>query len=320
MDKKVALITGANKGIGFETARRLREQGFTVLLGARDSERGEAAAARLRNEGLDVRPLLIDVADEQTIEAATASAKREVDRVDVLVNNAGANLEFGDGLRPRDVPVDLFRATYDTNVFGRVRVVQAFLPLLTKGERPRVVNLSSTLGSLTALSDPSHPLYGLNLIAYNSSKTALNAVTVSLAKDLREDGVAVVAVCPGWVRTDMGGEGAPRSVEEGARRGAGRDRPAAADRRSPGREWPDRLVKFSQPRRRPVRILVTGATGYVGRRVAEKLVLVKRAVGAEERDIARALLVSIGYPVETPRHPGRLPRELKVFHERFVRS
>ena len=217
MSGRVALVTGANKGIGFETARRLAGEGFTVLLGARDAERGQAAAERLRGEALDVRLLLIDVADARSIAAAAETVEREHGRLDVLVNNAGANFEFGAALRPSELPLDLLRATYEANGFGPVAVVQAFRPLLRRGEGARVVNLSSTLGSLTALSDPAHPLFGLNLLAYNSSKTALNAVTVSLAKDLADDGVSVIAVCPGWVRTDMGGEGAPRSVEEGAR-------------------------------------------------------------------------------------------------------
>jgi NAD(P)-dependent dehydrogenase (short-subunit alcohol dehydrogenase family) len=217
MDKPVALITGANKGIGFESARRFAREGFTVLLGARDPERGQAAAERLRSEGLDVSPLLIDVTDERSVAEAVQAVERDFGRLDVLVNNAGANFEFGNGVRPSELPLDLLRATYETNVFGPFAATRAFLPLLRHGRRPRVINLSSRLGSLTALSDPGHSLFGLNILAYNSSKTALNAVTVSLAKELRTDGIAVVAVCPGWVRTDMGGEGAPRSVEEGAR-------------------------------------------------------------------------------------------------------
>jgi NAD(P)-dependent dehydrogenase (short-subunit alcohol dehydrogenase family) len=217
MNKPVSLITGANKGIGFEAARRLAEQSFTVLLGARDPERGQASAERLRDEGLDVCPLLIDVTDERSVGEAVKAVERDYGRLDVLVNNAGANFEFGDSVRPSDLPLDLLRATYETNVFGAFAATRAFLPLLRKGRRPRVINLSSTLGSLGALSDPAHPLFGLNMLAYNSSKTALNAITVSLAKDLGGEGIAVVAVCPGWVRTDMGGQGAPRSVEEGAR-------------------------------------------------------------------------------------------------------
>jgi NAD(P)-dependent dehydrogenase (short-subunit alcohol dehydrogenase family) len=217
MNQPVALITGANKGIGFETARHLGQQGFTVLLGARDPERGQAAAERLRGEGLDARPLLIDVADERSVTAAAEAVERDVGRLDVLVNNAGVNFEFGDGVRPSELPLDRLRATYDTNVFGPFAATRALLPLLRKGLHPRVINLSSTLGSLTALTDPGHPLFELNLLAYNSSKTALNAITVCLAKDLRKDGIAVVAVCPGWVQTDMGGKSAPRSVKEGAR-------------------------------------------------------------------------------------------------------
>jgi NAD(P)-dependent dehydrogenase (short-subunit alcohol dehydrogenase family) len=142
MNGKVALITGANKGIGFETARRLANEGYTVLIGARDKEKGKAAAARLRDEELDVRPLLIDVADGQSIEAAVRRVAHDHGRLDVLVNNAGANFEFGVGVRPRDFSIDTLRATYETNVFGPVAVTQAFLPLLQKGEQPRVVNLS----------------------------------------------------------------------------------------------------------------------------------------------------------------------------------
>jgi len=215
-DAGVALITGANKGIGYEAARRLGEQGYTVLVGARDEARGREAVDRLRATGADAHLIEIDVADEASVEKAAASVADRFGRLDLLVNNAGANYEFGTAIRPSELKVATLRDTYDTNVFGPFLVIKHFAPLLRRSASPRIVNVSSTLGSLTAISNPEHPLAGLNTLAYNSSKTALNALTVAFAKDFAAERIAVNSICPGWVRTDMGGEHAPRSVEQGA--------------------------------------------------------------------------------------------------------
>ena len=215
-DKKVALVTGANKGIGFEIARRLGGHGFAVVLAARDEAKVTEAADRLRAEGLDAHAVRLDVTDPATAAAAAKWLDGTFGRLDVLVNNAGVASEFASGTKPSQLTLDTLRATYETNVFGVFTVVQALLPLLRKSAPARVINQSSTLGSLGTLSDPASPFYGVNLLAYNSSKTALNGLTVAFAKELAADRIAVNAVCPGWVKTEMGGEGAPRTVEQGA--------------------------------------------------------------------------------------------------------
>ncbi len=214
--KTVALVTGANKGIGFEISRQLANNGFTVVLGARDESKGTEAAARLRSEGLDVLSVQLDVTDPATAAAAARFLDERFGRLDVLVNNAGFSQEFSLGTKPSAMSLATLKATYETNVFGVVAVLQAVLPLLRKSAPARVVNLSSTLGSLGSLSDPKSPFYGVNVLAYNSSKTALNAITVAFAKELAPDRVSVNSVCPGWVKTDMGGAGAPRTVQQGA--------------------------------------------------------------------------------------------------------
>ena len=212
---KVALITGANRGIGLEIARQLGRLGFTVLVGARDAERGADAAGRLRTEGLHACPIVLDVTDPGTIEAAVRVVEREFGRLDVLINNAGVALDRG--MKPSEVPLSVLRATYETNVFGPVAVLQAFLPLLRKSEAGRVVNASSELASLAHNGDPGFEFGHINLLAYSSSKTALNAVTVQLAKELRETGIKINAADPGYTATDFNRYQGTRSVEQGAR-------------------------------------------------------------------------------------------------------
>jgi NAD(P)-dependent dehydrogenase (short-subunit alcohol dehydrogenase family) len=212
---KVALITGANRGIGFEIARQLGALGFIVLVGARDDERGAEAAARLREAGLHARPIVLDVTDAETIEAAVQEVAREFGKLDVLINNAGIALDRG--MKPSEVPLAVLRATYETNVFGPVAVLQAFLPLLRKSEAGRVVNASSELASLARNGDPGFEFGHINLLAYNSSKTALNAVTVQLAKELRETGIKINAADPGYTATDFNQHRGTQSVVEGAR-------------------------------------------------------------------------------------------------------
>jgi len=216
---KTALVTGANKGIGHEIARQLARLGFTVFAGERDPQRGEAAAKRLRDEGLDVRFVALDVTKTATIEAAARRIDDEAGRLDVLVNNAGMGI-----LRtpPAVLTADDVRTVYDTNVFGVVAVTQAMLPLLEKSAAGRIVNISSTLGSLAVASDPdrdtSSAAYSTSVaLAYSTSKTALNAVTVCFANQLRATAIKVNAACPGHVATDLNGFAGKRSVEQGAR-------------------------------------------------------------------------------------------------------
>jgi NAD(P)-dependent dehydrogenase (short-subunit alcohol dehydrogenase family) len=212
---KVALITGANRGIGFEIARQLGLLGLTVLIGARDPGRGAEAAARLRNEGFDARAIVLDVTDPETIGAAVRQVEREFGKLDVLINNAGVALDRG--MKPSDVPLDVLRRTFETNVFGPVAVLQAFLPLLRKSEAGRVVNTSSELASLARNGDPAFEFGHINLLAYNSSKTALNAVTVQLAKELRDTRIKVNAADPGYTATDFNQHRGTQTLEQGAR-------------------------------------------------------------------------------------------------------
>jgi NAD(P)-dependent dehydrogenase (short-subunit alcohol dehydrogenase family) len=212
---RVALVTGANRGIGFEIARQLGREGFAVLLGARNAERGAAAAARLAAEGIDARPLALDVTDAASIAAAAATVARTVGRLDVLVNNAGVILDRG--IRPSEVPLEVLRATYETNVFGAVAVTQAFLPLLRRSPAGRVVNATSELGSLAQNQNPDFEFAEVKQLAYNSSKTALNAITVQLAHELRDTPIKVNAADPGYTATDFNGRRGTQTVEEGAR-------------------------------------------------------------------------------------------------------
>lgn len=214
--KKVALVTGANKGIGFEISRQLGRHGFTVVLTARDERKVADAADRLKGEGRDAHGVVLDVTNPASAEAAARWLSERFGRLDVLVNNAGVGHEFAAGTKPSQLTMETLKVTYETNFFGVFTVIQHLLPLLRKSAPARIINQSSTLGSLGTLSDPQSPMYGVNLLAYNSSKTALNALTLAFAKELAGDRVSVNSVCPGWVKTDLGSEAAPRTVEQGA--------------------------------------------------------------------------------------------------------
>jgi NAD(P)-dependent dehydrogenase (short-subunit alcohol dehydrogenase family) len=212
----VALVTGGNRGLGLATARALAERGLTVLLAARDPDRAEAAAAGLRAAGLDVTGLALDVTSAASVAAAAARVGQDPGRLDVLVNNAGVLPEATGGDRPAAA---LFRETYEVNVFGPVAVTEAFLPLLRRSPRARIVNVSTRMGSLADHSDPASPYAGVGVPAYRSSKAALNSLTVSLARTLAGTGAVVTAVCPGFVRTDLtpaNREQAPLSAAEAA--------------------------------------------------------------------------------------------------------
>lgn len=213
---KIALVTGANKGIGFETVKQLAQAGVHVIIGARDPAKGAAAALALQNEGLNVEAIGIDVTDLTSIAAAMRDIEVKHGRLDILVNNAGVMLDARDK-KVSEQTLDSWRKTFDTNLFGLIAVTQAMLPLLKKSLAGRVVNLSSVLGSLDAQSDPESPVYHFKLPAYNVSKTAVNGWTVQLAYELRDTPIKVNAVHPGYVKTDMGGDEAPMEIVDGAK-------------------------------------------------------------------------------------------------------
>ncbi|MBD0343935.1 MAG: SDR family oxidoreductase [Coleofasciculus sp. Co-bin14] len=205
--EKIALVTGANKGIGFEIVRQLAAVGFRVFLTARDRSRGEAACAKLQQDGLQVEFLQLDVADPSSIAQLAQELASQTDRLDVLVNNAGILLDASnDSILSVDSKVIL--KTLETNTLGPLRLTQELVPLLTKSNAGKIINVSSGGGQLTDMSDWAP--------AYSLSKTALNAITGMLAAALRDKNITVNSICPGWVRTDMGSESAPRSVQQGA--------------------------------------------------------------------------------------------------------
>jgi NAD(P)-dependent dehydrogenase (short-subunit alcohol dehydrogenase family) len=214
----IALITGANKGIGFETARQLAKTGVHVLIGARDAAKGQAAVQTLQAEGLSAELLELDVTQEASVKAAAQSVTQRHGKLDILINNAGIHPEFPQGIFSfEQLPLDLLMQIYQTNVFGAFLAMHEFLPLLRKSDAGRIVNVSSSVGSLTEQSNPASPYYGITTTGYNSSKAALNALTIQLAKQLTDTNIKVNSICPGWVQTDMGTESAPRTVAEGVR-------------------------------------------------------------------------------------------------------
>lgn len=213
--RKVALITGANKGIGLDIARQLGQEGVTVMIGARDAGRGEAAAALLRNEGLDAQFVQLDVTDAASISQAAAAIGMQHGRLDILVNNAGIS-DAADG-PPATASIDAARRVFDTNFFAPLAVTQAMLPLLHQAPAARIVNMSSSLGSMAVNADHTSPYYGVRPVGYNASKAALNMLTVQLAEDLCASGIAVNAACPGYVSTDLNGHRGYLSTEEAAR-------------------------------------------------------------------------------------------------------
>jgi NAD(P)-dependent dehydrogenase (short-subunit alcohol dehydrogenase family) len=215
---KVALISGANKGLGLETGRQLGKLGFTVLLGSRDALKGEVAARQLRDDGVDARVVKLDVVKQSDIEAAAAMIEAEFGKLDVLVNNAGVMIEKGwTKNTTSETTMENLRATFETNLFAVFAVTKAMLPLLKKSEAGRVVNVSSILGSVSLQGTKGSPTYNTKLFAYNASKAALNVLTISLAHELRGTKVKVNSAHPGWVKTDLGGSAAPMNVVEGAK-------------------------------------------------------------------------------------------------------
>ena len=202
---KITFVTGANKGIGREVARQLAAKGFHVFIGARNRSAGRKAADEIAKKGGEATFLEIDVSDNNSVAAAAREFAKASDHLDVLVNNAGIIVDGDDAIL--EINDELLRKTLETNALGALRVMRACVPLLAKSKAPRVINVSSGGGQLTGGADGWAP-------AYCISKTALNGVTSQLAAALPK--FAVNSVCPGWVRTDMGGQSATRSVEEGA--------------------------------------------------------------------------------------------------------
>ena len=212
--KKIALVTGANKGIGLEIAHRLAAAGCTVLLGGRNRATGEEAAAKLRGEGLDVRYLTIDLDEPATIGAAAKQVDADFGHLDILVNNAGIAAE-GDG-PPSTSSLPAIERAFRVNLMGSVAVTQAMLPLLRKASSGRIVNVSSGLGSLTRHSDPASPYAGVRYFGYSASKAALNMFTAQLAGELRGTGIKVNSAEPGYTATDLNQHRGTQTVAEGA--------------------------------------------------------------------------------------------------------
>lgn len=212
--ERIALITGANKGLGLEIARQLGERGVVVLLGARDEGRGKLAADELAAQGLAAAALRIDVTDGASIAEAAREIGERYGSLDVLVNNAGITGGFFGP--PSAATPEQLREVYDTNVFGVLAVTNAMLPLLRRSTAGRIVNMSSTVGSLALNADVDSELKGYNLVTYQSSKTALNAITLAYAKELLETGIKVNAANPGFTATDMNNHRGHQTVEQGA--------------------------------------------------------------------------------------------------------
>jgi NAD(P)-dependent dehydrogenase (short-subunit alcohol dehydrogenase family) len=213
---KIALITGANKGIGLETARQLGAMGVRVIIGARDASRGEAAVASLKSAGIDATALTLDVTNNDSIAAAAKTVQDKFGQLDILVNNAGTMFYGKDGLASTTSDQTL-RETFDINFFGLAAVTRAFLPLIKASPSGRIVNVTSILGSVAEHADPNSTIYQAKFAAYDSSKAAVNMFTNHLAHELKGTKVKVNAAHPGWVKTDLGGPDATLEVPDGAK-------------------------------------------------------------------------------------------------------
>jgi NAD(P)-dependent dehydrogenase (short-subunit alcohol dehydrogenase family) len=212
--KRTALITGANKGIGLETARQIGRSGAIVLVGARNKQAGENAAGLLCGEGLIAHFIEIDVTDSDSISVAAAAIKKRFGQLDILVNNAGI-ADAADGPAPV-ARLDAVERVLRTNFLGALAVTQAMLPLLRKSPAARIVNVSSGLGSLTQNGDPDHPVAATKLIGYSASKAALNMLTVQLGHLLRDTAIKINSADPGYTATDLNGHNGLQTIPEGA--------------------------------------------------------------------------------------------------------
>ena len=217
--KKIALITGANKGLGFEMAKQLGQEGVTVVPGARDPLKGEAAAAQLRGMGIDAQFVKIDVTNPADRTAVAEFLNQKFGRLDILINNAGVSAEGFGAVKPSLVTQEVLHNVFETNFFSHVALTQVLLPLLLKSDAGRIVNMSSILGSQTLHADPSSPIYDFKSLGYDASKAALNSFTIHLAHELRGTKIKVNSAHPGWVKTDMGTDAAPMEIPEGGKTG-----------------------------------------------------------------------------------------------------
>jgi NAD(P)-dependent dehydrogenase (short-subunit alcohol dehydrogenase family) len=219
-NNRVALVTGANKGLGFEMSRQLAQQGLTVIIAARKLEAAEEAATKLKNEGLKAEAIALDINDSTQIQSAVREIQDRFGKLDVLINNAGVMLDGEWAIsNASSVSIKAIRQTFDTNFFALVEVTQALLPLILKSQSGRIVNMASIEGSLTLHADPSSFIYDSKPFAYDASKAAVNSFTVHLAHELRNTPVKVNSAHPGWVKTELGGDGAMMDITEGAKTG-----------------------------------------------------------------------------------------------------
>jgi NAD(P)-dependent dehydrogenase (short-subunit alcohol dehydrogenase family) len=218
--QKVALVTGATRGIGLETVRQLAQAGVTTLLAGRDAGRAKEAADKLKAEGLPVESITLEVTSADSIRKAVAEVTSTYGKLDILVNNAGILVDDM-GKAPSEQTLQAWRETFDTNLFAVVEVTQAFLPLLKAAPAARIVNVSSQLGSITLHVDPNSPIYNFKLPAYDASKSAINSWTVHLAYELRDTPIKVNAIHPGYVQTDMNGGHGEIDVPTGAKSSVG---------------------------------------------------------------------------------------------------
>ena len=213
-DKRVALVSGANRGLGLAISQGLAEHGITVILGARDSKKGAQACSRLKRRGLDVHFEVLDVASEKSIRAAVKHIQARFGRLDILVNNAGIMIDSEESVL--NVSWHTIQKTLQTNVMGPLRLCRSCIPLMKAGGYGRIVNLASSLGSLTEMADPDSTAAMVRTPAYRLSKTALNCMTILIAQEVRDDNILVNSACPGWVRTALGGDEAPLTPQQGA--------------------------------------------------------------------------------------------------------
>jgi NAD(P)-dependent dehydrogenase (short-subunit alcohol dehydrogenase family) len=221
MTAKIAFITGGNRGLGFQTALELKDAGVKVVIGSRDLKQGEEAVAKLRAAGADADVLQLDITQAADAQAAYDYFDAKYGRLDILVNNAGIAAggfpPVGVDHSAGEAPSDVLHRVFETNFFAQVALTNKLLPLIRKSEAGRIVNLSSILGSLTLHATPGSPIYDAKSFAYDASKTALNAYTIHLAYELRDTKIKVNSAHPGWVKTELGGEGAPMKIVDGAK-------------------------------------------------------------------------------------------------------
>ncbi len=216
-EKKVALITGANRGIGLETAKQLGEKGVTVLVGARKLADAEATATKLKADGIDAYPVKLDVTSAADRTAAAHYIDKTFGKLDILINNAGVASSHGFAPRTIETSDAELQSIFETNLFAVLAITRELLPLLKKSPAGRIVNLSSILGSQSLHADPRSPIYNFKSFAYDASKAALNSFTIHLAYELKDTPIKVNSAHPGWVKTEMGTDAAPMEIPEGAK-------------------------------------------------------------------------------------------------------